>query len=333
MTERLRSLARKSKIIKTISVGVYAKLVGVLVAFAMVPIAIHYLGVEKYGLWIAVSSLIAMLSFADGGVGNALVNMTSQAMGAQSNKSLLTIVSTGFFVLIMIALVGLLLFALLYQHISWGWILGFSEGVNTTELMPLLLIVGIGFFLGMPCSVVGNVQRGLQDGNVEAFWSAKGQLLALFFVYISIRMNSGLVGFAIAYISGPLVSALLNSSYYFLYKRKDLFPRLSFFQAEEMKSILRTGGLFFVLQITAVIQSKADNVIIANMLGLSAVAQYAICMQLFLVAPMVMCLLWTPLWPAYREAFASGDIEWIKRVFAKSMKLAMAIGIPVSITL
>jgi O-antigen/teichoic acid export membrane protein len=36
----------------------------------------------------------------------------------------------------------------------------------------------------------------------------------------------------------------------------------------------------------------------------------------------------TPLWPAYREAFASGDMEWVKRVFVKSIRWALFISIP-----
>ena len=333
MTDRLRALARKNNIIKTASVGVYAKFVGILVTFAMVPLAVGYLGVEQYGLWIAVSSLIAMFSFADGGVGNALVNMVSQATGEKSTKSMNTIVSSGFFVLFSISVFGALFFLLLYSYVPWGTILGVAEAVSSGELLSLVLIVGLGFFFGMPCSVVGNVQRGLQKGNVEAFWNAKGQLLSLLLVYAAIRMDLGIIGFASAFVLGPLLSALINSSLYFFIKRKDLLPKPSFVRSKDINAILGTGGLFFILQITAVIQAKADNVIIANLLGPASVAQYAICMQLFLVVPMVMGLLWAPLWPAYREALASGDVVWIKQVFMKSMKLALAIGVPASIVL
>jgi O-antigen/teichoic acid export membrane protein len=77
VTSYLRSVERKNKTIKTFSVSLYSKIVGMVVPFAMVPLAVDYLGKEQYGLWVAVSSLIAMLSFADGGVGNALVNMIS----------------------------------------------------------------------------------------------------------------------------------------------------------------------------------------------------------------------------------------------------------------
>ena len=183
----------------------------------------------------------------------------------------------------------------------------------------------------MPFSVVGNIQRGFQEGNIQAFWNAKGRLLSLLFVYMAIKMDLGILGFAIAFVMGPIVAAAVNSMKYFFLTKKELLPKLSLVTIDEAKIVLGTGGLFFILQITSAIQLQADNIIIANMLGPSLVTQYAICMQLFMVVPMIMGLLWAPLWPAYREALASGDAQWIKRIFIKSMQLALIVGVPASI--
>jgi len=328
MTSEVRSKSRKDKIIKTLSVGTYAKVVGVVVSFAIVPLAVGYLGVEGYGLWIAVSSLVAMLSFVDGGAGNALVNMVSHATGKDSKQSIKGIVSSGFFVLLIIAVFGALLFSLLHTYVPWAWVFGLSESANTHDLEMLVLIVGFAFFLGMPISVVGNVQRGFQEGNIEVFWNAKGRLLTLLFVYISIQADLGLLGVACAFVAGPIVASMANNFYYFGLKKREVAPSLNHLNSTDVKAVLGTGGLFFVLQITSAIQMQGDNIIIANMLGPSSVSQYAICMQLFMAVPMFMALLWTPLWPAYREALASGDADWVRRVFIKSLKLALLVGIP-----
>jgi len=269
-----------------------------------------------------------MLSFVDGGAGNALVNMVSHATGKDSKQSIKGIVSSGFFVLLIIAVFGALLFSLLHTYVPWAWVFGLSESVNTHDLEMLVLIVGFAFFLGMPISVVGNVQRGFQEGNLEAFWNAKGRLLTLLFVYIAIQEDLGLLGVACGFVAGPIVASMVNNFYYFGLKKRGGAPSLHHLNSTDVKAVLGTGGLFFVLQITSAIQMQGDNIIIANMLGPSAVSQYAICMQLFMAVPMFMALLWTPLWPAYREALASGDADWVRRVFIKSLKLALLVGIP-----
>jgi len=333
MSDTLRAESRKNKIMKTLSVGAYSKVVGVVVSFAIVPLAVGYLGTDGYGLWVAVSSLVAMLSFVDGGAGNALVNMVSHATGKNSEQSIKSIVSSGFFVLLIIAGAGGALFYGLSSYVPWAWVFGLGNDVEKFDLQTVVLIVGLAFFLGMPCAVVGNVERGFQEGNIEAFWNAKGRLLTLAFVYVAIQMDLGLIGVAIAFVSGPLVAAVANSCYYFFIKRSNVSPSFSHVKADEVKGVLGIGGLFFVLQITSAIQMQGDNIIIANMLGPSAVSQYAICMQLFMAVPMFMALLWTPLWPAYREALASGDAAWVRRVFVKSLKLALVVGVPSAVML
>jgi len=334
MTANQRALSRKQKIIKTLSVASYAKLVGVLVSFAVVPLAINYLGVEQYGLWVTVSSLIALLSFVDGGAGNALVNMVSHATGNGTEKHIKAIVSSGFFVLLLMAVIGVVVFFFVYDLVPWMWVLGLSgANSNPEDVALLVLIIGLAFFVGMPCSAAGNIQRGFQEGNIEAFWSAKGRLLSLLFVYIAIEMDFGLTGFAFAFVLGPIIASLSNTVYYFTVKKKRVSPSLFCLNVNDVKGVLSTGSLFFVLQITSAIQTQGDNIIIANLLGPSSVSQYAICMQLFMVVPMLMGLLWAPLWPAYREALASGDAKWVRRVFLKSLKLAFFAGLSSAILL
>jgi O-antigen/teichoic acid export membrane protein len=44
-----------------------------------VPLTLTYLGSERYGMWMAISSIVALLAFADFGLGNGLVNAIAVA--------------------------------------------------------------------------------------------------------------------------------------------------------------------------------------------------------------------------------------------------------------
>lgn len=334
MSHQSRADKRRNNIIKTVKMGGYAKGVSVVVSLTMVPLAVNYLGIEQYGLWVAVSSFVAMLSFIDGGVGNAIVNMVSHATGAHSDKSFAKeAISSGLFSLLIIAVLGSMLFLLLYPVIPWVWVFGLKENSSSSNLLNVVLVVVLALFANIFFSAIGKIQRGFQEGHIEAFWNAKGQILSLGLVGLAIWLEGGLPWFAFAYVMGPISAYLANNLYYFLIRNRELIPRISCVRSTSVKEMLGVGGLFFVLQITSTIQSQADNVIIANMLGPSAVPPYAICMQLFLVVPMVMGLLWAPIWPAYREALASGDGEWIRRVFLKTIRVALLVGLPASLIL
>src|ERR1700685_3295376 len=60
-----RSQDRYRRAFRTTIVSALSKIVTVLTSLISVPLTLHYLGVERYGLWMTISSLIACLSFAD----------------------------------------------------------------------------------------------------------------------------------------------------------------------------------------------------------------------------------------------------------------------------
>ncbi len=332
MTSQNRAQDRRKKIIKTAWSGLAARIVTIAVSLMMVPLAVHYLGKEQYGLWVAVSSLVAMLGFMDGGAGNAVINLVAHASGAK-NDDLAKIVSTAFYSLMALALMGCLLFLTVFPFVSWANVLGVTELRSQSDLNKVVIIVGLFFFASMFTTLVGKIQRGLQEGNLDNFWTGVGSVLSLLFVYVAIQKDAGLVGFVIAFLAGSIFAYLASNIHYLFIRRIDLRPQLSKMDSAIAKNLFAVGGMFFVLQISGAIQSQADNVIIANMLGAESVTNYAICMKLFLMVPMLFNLLLTPLWPAYREAFASGDMQWVKRIFLKSVRWALLVSIPSAFTL
>ncbi len=327
MTSQNRAKDRRNKIIKTAWSGLAARIISISVSFVMVPLAVQYLGKEQYGLWVAVSSLVAMLSFMDGGAGNAVINLVAHANG-QKNGDLAKIVSTAFFSLMALAFTSCLLFLAIFPFISWSKLLGVSDVTTHSDLNRVVIIVGIFFFVNIFLTLVGKIQRGLQAGNLDNFWNAIAAVLSLLLVFIAIKKDAGLVGFVVAFLAGPIIAYLASNIHYLFIQRIDLRPQLSKIDTSVAKNLFAVGGMFFVLQISCAIQSQADNVIIANMLGAEAVASYAICMKLFLMVPMLYSLLLTPLWPAYREAVANEDMQWVKQIFLKSMRWALLISIP-----
>jgi O-antigen/teichoic acid export membrane protein len=86
--------------------------------------------------------------------------------------------------------------------------------------------------------------------------------------------------------------------------------------------LLHHGGLFFALQVAATFASAPDNVIIAQTLGPTSVAQYAVIAKLFSVAVLLSDVALAPLWPAYGEAMARGDHQWVKHTLARSVQMA-----------
>jgi len=86
--------------------------------------------------------------------------------------------------------------------------------------------------------------------------------------------------------------------------------------------------MFFVLQCAVAVGFASDNVVIAQVLGGAAVAVYAVPQKLFSFVSMLVSIAITPLWPAYGEALARGDVVWVRRAFLASLRLTLATTVP-----
>src|SRR5262245_34846746 len=113
------SRERYRRIALTTGTSVLAKGVGLLTMLISVPLTVHYLGAERFGLGMTVSSLIALLGFADFGMGNGLLNAISEAHGKNDTASAQKYVSSGFFMLAGMGVLTAAVFGMVYPFVPW----------------------------------------------------------------------------------------------------------------------------------------------------------------------------------------------------------------------
>jgi O-antigen/teichoic acid export membrane protein len=91
--------------------------------------------------------------------------------------------------------------------------------------------------------------------------------------------------------------------------------------------------MFFVVQCAVAVAYTSDNIVIAQVLGVAAVTAYAVPQKFFGVVFMLVSIAISPLWPAYGEALARGDVGWVRSVFLGSLRLTFVITAPLSLLL
>ena len=120
---------------------------------------------------------------------------------------------------------------------------------------------------------------------------------------------------------------------FFLVLQRDIAPVLSAISLRATGVIAKTGVLFLVLQVVGALAYSSDNIIIAQVLGAEAVAIYAVPEKLFSLISTIIGMALAPLWPAYGEAIARGDHDWVNSIFKRSLRLAIGISTACSILL
>ena len=321
-TEQGRSDERHRRILMTATASGLSKVVTVGTTFISIPLTLQYLGTERFGLWMTISSVIAMLGFADLGIGNGLLSAISEANGKDDHAAIRRYISSAFAILSGIAILVLLIFYFVDPFIPWANFFNVTSPLASEEAGAAVAAVVVCFALNIPAGIIQRVQMGLQMGFVGNLWLMAESLVGLLAVLLAIHYKMGLPWLVGAMAGAPVLVAFLNSALFFGGVRPDLRPELAQVCRAAMQKVAHTGLLFLVLQIVFAVAYTSDNIVIAKILGAEAVTQYAVLAKLFGIIPLVLGMALMPLWPAYGEAISRGDGPWVKKTFYRSIKLA-----------
>lgn len=307
-----------------------ARLVSIVTALVSIPLTLHYLGSERYGMWLTISSLIAVLSFADLGMGNGLLNRIAAAHGRNDRPSIQRYVSSGFAVLTVISLLIILAFVSFYALIPWPRFFNVQDHLARYEAGPSVAVFTICFALSIPATIVQKIQAGLQESFIASSWQCVGSIVALAGVVTVTKLEMGLPWIVLAFMGGPLVAALSNSLVFYIRSAPDIAPRPKAFSTEAAVQTGQTGLLFLLLQIVVAAAYSSDSLVISHILGPAAVPQYAVPERMFSIVSQLIATVLTPLWPAYGEAISRSDHDWVKQTFFRSLTFSVCLAGAVS---
>jgi O-antigen/teichoic acid export membrane protein len=320
-----KSKERYRRILLTGGSTAIVKIFSAVINLVTVPLTLNYLGAERYGLWMAISSILALMSFADLGLGNGLLNAVSKANGNKSDRDAQIAVSSTFFILMGIASLLFVVFISIYPFVSWESVFNVKSKTAIYESGPTMMVLVVMLLINMPLGVIQRIQDGYQEGYRFQLWLIVGSLLSLFGLLVCIYFKSGLVWLVIAFSGGQLIATILNGMMLFTKKRSYLKPKFKYFDLIIGKQLINAGLIFFLLGLFTLLGNASDNIIIAQTLGPKSVAGYEIVKKIFLFSMFTQFII-QPLWPAFAEALASGDIDWAKRTLKKGLLLSIGGG-------
>jgi O-antigen/teichoic acid export membrane protein len=313
---RLTSIAQLANRFITLGVG-----------FLTVPLAVAVLGREEYGVWLTMVSLITWFAMSDLGLPSALVNPLSAAIGQGNSSRIRELVSTSSLLLASVGLlvtgVGcLLIFVLPIEHILGMSNPEFNPTVRWAFAILILLNVGT-----LPLRLSGIIASSMQKG----YWTAVEETLAELVVLLglgALRIFGGNLATFALIITVPTALGRL-ALWLFLCKKfgSDFLPHLRNWSAQSARNIAPHGFAFLVGALGEMLVLQTPYIIIARTLGASFVPLFAIPYQLFYSAYAFLNTLANPMWPAYAEAKANEDHNWIRRTHWRITKESMLFAI------
>lgn len=304
--------------------GLVGKVTALLAGLVSVRVAVAALGSDRFGVVAALVGLSALLALGDVGLGNALVREIAHARAADDQLALGRIVSSGLGPLLVLALPLSAAVIAAARAVDLGAVLQSDRAaLGATDVEGVLSAVLAASIASIVLGAAARVRTGLQQAHVSGWCQTAGYATQLLLVVWAGQRGAGVVAFAFALCSGPVLGHALDAA--LLLRRYPWSrPRARQVDVPTARRLFGAGGWFFVLALGSVAAIQADAVIVANALGPGAATATTITFQLVLLGPAAIALFLHPLWGAYGDAEARGDHGWIRRTFQQTLVWSLA---------
>lgn len=297
---------------------------GLLVLILGVSQTIGYLGAERFGAWMTLASLSALLAFLDLGIANALVNRVAAAT-VQGRAALREVISGGLGFLALVGLAVALGLHGLALVLPWQDLVKVSDPAITAEVRQAAVLMAWLFGFSMLSTGFQRVFFGLQATHLPYLLSLLTNLVVLALLWHMTHLHAGISTLLLTTFGLQVLTPLLLLLW--LLRAHLLLPLAQWRRAiaQARHSLLHTGLIFFVLQIGSMLFFGLDNFILSSHQGAAAASEYAVVQRLFMFISIPLMTFNAPYWGAYAEAIARGDHDFVRRTLRRNLLLTLLV--------
>jgi O-antigen/teichoic acid export membrane protein len=314
----------RRNLVRAFSTSAAGAVVTYAVNLAIVPFVLHRIGAGLYGAWATMASILAVGALADAGVRTEIIRRVGSAQGEGDDAALVRAVHQGVTLLVgfaaVITVVGGLAAPAIRSFAFPGGVVGYSPAEVDLLLRATVAVLGAS----LVASGYFGVLRGVQRGDVEA----AGQMLAVpvsaAVTVLGVALGWGLWALFLGSVVTLVVSAGWNSQ-----KVHRLVPglrlRLVALEPRLVKGYLAFSALALLSQVSDVVDSQWDKVVLSHFVGSSAVASFQIGTSLVLQGKALALLPLVPLLVAIAE-LRGRDAARMEKLFHLMARAGMVLG-------
>jgi O-antigen/teichoic acid export membrane protein len=288
-----------------------ARLAQMLSPLILIPWLLGYLGDSLYGFWMTVTAVVGMLSFADLGLGNAVMARLPPLLASRRDEQARQLISSSYALLTGLAGCLMLIAILLSSLLPIEEILSDVQLEDHSIARSILLVTSLAFLSNVPLGLVIRVQFARQRAGQAYLVAAASSITALGLTILAVQLDLGPIAVIATNLAVPPLVNLVYTAILFGGPLRNLAPSAAMVGSPEVRSAF-AGGLPFLL-LTGLLSAvtASDYLLVERLAGVSQVAEFSITARLLLQAGALITLVTMPFWPASSDALARGDFEWV----------------------
>ena len=276
------------------------------------------------GVWYTMIAVLSWIMTFDFGIGNGLRNKLTVAFVEEDTVKAKKYVSSAYLLIGIAAVIISIIAGFVFQWINWNGFFNVDVDVIRSEILSkTMVIIFVGIMIQFWLKLINSIFYAMQKSALPNFLSLCSSILLLLALYLlksdSLERNLQVLAYAnIITLNLPMLCASLIV---FSKKMKFCRPNIHCFDKKTAKSIFALGGVFFWLQLMALIIASTNEFLITWFLGPGDVVEYQIYFKIFSIGNMIAGLVLTPIWSSITKAKAQRDQHWLNKLFKILMSL------------
>ena len=306
--------------------------INMLLSMAVVALAIRAIGQEAYGIFVMCLTATSWLGSLDCGLSSSSINRIVHARTADGDLAVRRVVSTAFFFLLGVGLFGSAVVCGVTYCTSVPAFLNRGDVLPTWQVQGCMAAFGLYIAFWFPLQIFERATIAFQEGWLTVMGQVLGNVVGLGLLAAVIMNAPSLSWVAAAWLTGAGVGSVITAVVALTLHPAVLFPSWRLASGAELAALVGPGAWFILIGLTGNLGLQSDPLIAGmatNVLGdghgATVAAEIAIPMRLFNAINAFAVLAINPLWPAYTEAAAKGDMVWLQKTLWKSTIIAVAV--------
>ncbi|MEA2707757.1 MAG: hypothetical protein QOF78_358 [Phycisphaerales bacterium] len=284
-----------------------------------VPLFLHYLGKERYGLFESVGALAIWLTLTNGGLSLGLLNRLTDCHVSGDRVLARKYTSSLVLVLLAMTIVFTLIVSAIVPAVDWQRVFPVGDPVARRETPIAVWTAAMITLWGLLFAVAHPIYAAYQENHRNNLWDGAAKVFTLIACLLVVLTKWGVVGVILAAAGVPMLVRFINTMVLFGWEKRWLLPSPRYFDHRLLMGTVKQGVGLFIIASAAMGIFHVDKLIIGHMLGQDAVAEYSVVGRPFTIVFGLYSLLLSPLWPAFGEALRRGDVEWVRRTLRWSI--------------
>jgi O-antigen/teichoic acid export membrane protein len=325
--------SRFGRIAQAVWSGAAARIISATLTLVSLPLAVRYLGAERYGVWATIVTTAVWINLLDLGIANTLTNHISRAYALDDKASAARYFTNALVLTCTVSALAGVLCVVFCPRINWGGVFNAGHSVPANELTHTVMVAALLTLAGVPCSLAGKLLAGYQELHVNNYAATAGAIAGVLGLALGVALHVSMPVLFVMSVGCLSFAGFATLVWLVTWHKPWLLPRPSLIEAGAIKELLSSGSSFFLIQVAAVVVFSSDNLVVSHYLGAAEVTPYSVTWRLAGLAAVLQSLIFPALWPAYSEAYAKRDYDWIRRTFAITLKGSLTLNLSCALLL